>query len=295
MLVHSHWLLPQGFTGGLAAKLLGRPHVTTVHGSDVFALRGAISNCFKRIAVWLADAVTVNSEATRAAVQRLAPRADKLVRIPMGATASAGAIVDRNGAGPVLAFVGRLVPEKGVSDLLQSVKLLADSAPQVAAVVIGDGPARADLEAEATRLGIAHRVRFAGWLSQDGVQRELRSADIFVGPSRPAADGTLEGQGLALAEAMLAGLPVVASAIGGITDAVRHGETGLLVSPGRPQEIAEAVRRLVADRDFASRLAVAARAFAAAELTREVSARRFAEVYARLTGAPAASPAREKK
>lgn len=297
-LVHSHWLLPQGFTVALSAGLW-RPHLTTVHGGDVFALQGAISRACKRFVIRRADTVTVNSTATRAAVERLSRKYRELIRIPMGASLQtdddpAGVEELRNrfrrGGGPLLVFVGRLVEEKGIGDLLEAIAQLQTTLPDVTALVIGDGPARARFEQQAERIGIAERVLFRGWLTPGEVFRHLRAADIFVGPSRPAPDGWVEAQGLTLNEAMLAGVPVVASAIGGITDAVRDGETGLTVSPGTPVQIASAVRRLAGDPALAARLAAAARALALREFTREVCARRFSAMYTRLTGfAPAAA------
>jgi glycosyltransferase involved in cell wall biosynthesis len=253
----------------------------------VFALRGAGSRACQRLAIRLADAVTVNSRATEAAVAALAPAARRSERIPMGAGArpAGGRAVDpgpRACAGPVLVFVGRLVPEKGVADLLRAVNMLREAYPATIAHVIGDGPSRDELEREARALGVAGCVRFAGWLSQDEVQERLRDADMLVAPSRPGEDGTLEAQGLALAEAMLAGLPVVATAVGGIPDAIRHEETGLLVEPGRPRQIADAVRRLVSEPGLARRLASEARTLAQAEYTREASAGRFSALYERL-------------
>ncbi len=215
-LVHSHWLLPQGLTAGLACAIRRRPHIATVHGSDVFALQGAVSRGCKRIAIRLADAVTVNSAATRMAVAALAPVDRELTLIPMGAAipepsidADAAALRARlrRGDGPLLVFVGRLVAEKGADDLLEAVHLLAAELPDVTATIVGDGPERADLERLALRLGIGERVSFTGWLPPGDVQRRMRAADIFVGPSRPGTDGTTEGQGLVFVEAMLAGPP----------------------------------------------------------------------------------------
>ncbi len=292
-LVHSHWLLPQGFTSALAARLTRRPHVVTVHGGDVFALRGRISRAAKRVVLRLADAVTVNSEATRRAVLELGAPADKVVRIPMGAddgpapdaarvAAIRGALRGRDG--PLLAFTGRLVPEKGAADLLDAVAILVGSLPGVRAVIIGDGPERSVLERQVRALGMESRVRFTGWLAPADVRAHLHAADIFVGPSRPAPDGWIEAQGLTFIEAMLAGLPVVASDMGGIRDAVRHGETGLLVAAGAPAAIADAVLRLAGDPGLARRLARDGQILARGEFTRATSSARFAELYARLVG-----------
>lgn len=290
-LVHSHWLLPQGFTSALAARLLNRPHVVTVHGGDVFALRGPASRAAKKLVLRLADVVTVNSEATRRAVLELGPYGKKVVRIPMGADdavapdpAEVARLREslRGPEGPLLAFVGRLVPEKGAADLLQAVAILSASMPGIRAVVVGDGPEREALARQARALGIDPRITLTGWLSPAQVRMHLHAADVFVGPSRPAPDGWIEAQGLTFVEAMLAGLPVIASAIGGIVDAVRDQETGLLVPPATPEAIADAVLRLVGDRELARRLACAGQELARTEFTRASSAARFSEVYSRL-------------
>lgn len=290
-LVHSHWLLPQGFTSALAARLKCRPHVVTVHGGDVFALRGLTSRAAKKLVLRLADAVTVNSEATRRAVLELGARADKIVRIPMGADdapapdatqVAAIRAALRGPEGPLLVFTGRLVPEKGAADLLDAVAILAKSLPGVRASIIGAGPERAALESQARVLGIDRRVRFTGWLAPPDVRAHLHASDIFVGPSRLAPNGWVEAQGLAFIEAMLAGVPVVASGIGGIPDAVRDGETGLLVPPAAPAAIADAVLRIAGDPGLARLLADGGRKLARSEFTRATSAARFAELYARL-------------
>jgi glycosyltransferase involved in cell wall biosynthesis len=290
-LVHSHWLLPQGFTVALSAGLW-RPHVTTVHGGDVFALQGALARACKRFVIRCADAVTVNSRATQVAVDRLTRAGRERLRIPMGADAQAcdpAAVSElrrrfRRGTGPLLVFVGRLVVEKGVGDLLEAIALLRASLPDIAALVVGDGPDRTRFEQQATALGIADRIAFRGWLPSQEVAIHLRAADIFVGPSRPAPDGWVEAQGLTPIEAMFAGVPVVATACGGITDAVRHEQTGLAVRPQAPEEIAAAVQRLASDPALATRLAAAARSLALGEYTREICARRFSALYTRLTG-----------
>jgi len=302
-LVHSHWLLPQGLTSGIATAIRRRPHLATVHGSDVFALQGTVSRACKRIAIRLADAVTVNSAATRAAVLPLAPAASELALIPMGA-AVPGPSIDgeaaalrtalRRGNGPLLVFVGRLVPEKGVDDLLHAVRLLEAELPDLTAMIVGDGPERASLEQLAAHLGIGDRVRFTGWLSPADVQRRLRAADALVAPSRPGIDGTTEAQGLVIAEGMLAGLPVIGTSIGGIVDAIRDGETGLTVLPGSPEAIAGAIRRLAGDAGLARHLAERGRALATAEFTREASARRFSALYRRLQEVTLQRPWREK-
>src|SRR5207302_6028335 len=109
--------------------------------------------------------------------------------------------------------------------------------PDAALVLVGDGPERRSLAALAGDLGLDDRVLFAGWQTQP--RRYLTTVDVFALPSR------FEGFPLAVVEAMLAELPVVASAVGSVPEAVREGETGLLVPPDDPARLAAALRRLL--------------------------------------------------
>lgn len=289
-LLHSHWILPQGFTGVLAARPLRIPHLLTVHGSDVFALRGRFLAGFKRFALRHADAVTVNSTATLNAVAEIAPRLAALYTLPMGVseTRPAPAVVaelssrHRRGKGPLLVFVGRLVYEKGVDDLIHAVAALATRAPDVTAVIVGEGQDRSRLESMGQELGVADRVAFVGWVPPQGVPNYLAAADAFVAPSKRAPDGVTEAQGLAIIEAMLAGTPVIATRIGGIPDAVRHEETGLLVREAAPHEIAAAVEALVREPRLARRLAESGRRLAQSKFTRSAAAGAFSELIEKL-------------
>lgn len=286
-LVHSHWILPQGFVAAIAARPLGIPHVATIHGSDLFALRGALPTRLKRMALRWADAVTVNSSATEAGAMALAPDVGPLHRIPMGASdrvapdsqVAALRTRHRTAPGPLLAFVGRLVEQKGATDLIRAVGLLAPRLPGVSAMILGDGPDRAPAERLSRELGVAGRIVFLGRVAPDEVPAYLAASDIFVGPSRRTADGAMEGQGLSFVEAMLAGCPVIATRNGGIVDAIRHGETGLLVAENAPTEIADAVERLVADPALADRLRRSAGSLARQNFTRQVSARAYADLF----------------
>ncbi|MGD9743145.1 MAG: glycosyltransferase family 4 protein [Dongiaceae bacterium] len=286
-LVHSHWILPQGIVAGMAARILGVPHVATVHGSDLFALQGTLHARLKRQAIRWADAVTVNSSATEAAALTLVPGARHIHRIPIGASdeaAAASRVAElrarfRSGTGPLLAFVGRIVEQKGVMDLIRAVALLARSQPGAGAVIVGDGPARLPAERLVRELGIADQIAFVGQVAPEEIPAYLAAADVFVGPSRRTADGALEGQGLSVVEAMLAGCPVVATRNGGIVDAIRHEETGLLVAEGAPAEIAASVARIVTDPMLSARLRQNAGILARRNFTRQVSARAFSALF----------------
>lgn len=291
-LLHSHWVLPQGFVGGLAARQVATPHVLTVHGSDVFALRAGHWRQAKRVALRRADVITVNSSATASAVQDLCPELRPDI-VPMGVsldgTSDACARESirrrhRRGAGPLVVFVGRLVWEKGADDAIRAMHRLRDRLPQAVALVIGDGPQRAELTALARHLGVMDRVRFLGWLSAREVSAHLAAADVFVGPSKRARNGGIEAQGLTFLEAMANGAPVVATRCGGVVDAVRHEETGLLVDEAAPDAIADAVVRLVGSPRLSRRLVECGHRLVRGRYSRAASAAAFRAVFERALG-----------
>jgi glycosyltransferase involved in cell wall biosynthesis len=182
----------------------------------------------------------------------------------------------------LLLFVGRLVEEKGVGDLLAAVAMLRRELPDVSALVVGEGQDRARFEAMASELGLSDRVTFAGWVEPDRLPAFFAAADAFVGPSRTGADGWVEAQGLTFLEAMMAGTPVVATRSGGIVDAVRHEETGLLVDEGRPDQIASAVRRVQGEPGLRRRIVDGAARMVSENFSRGRSAERFSDLFSSL-------------
>jgi colanic acid/amylovoran biosynthesis glycosyltransferase len=152
---------------------------------------------------------------------------------------------------PRILFVGRHVPQKGHVVLLEAIALLASRGIETELVVAGDGPSRGRLEAHAASLGIAERTRFPGAVGQEQIRELYERASIFCVPS------FAEGLPTVLMEAMALGLPVISSRINGVPELVRHGETGLLVTPGRADELADAIELLLEDPDLTQRLAAA--------------------------------------
>jgi glycosyltransferase involved in cell wall biosynthesis len=150
---------------------------------------------------------------------------------------------------PRLLTVGRLQAPKDAITLVRALAAVRGSPFET--VLVGDGPDRPSVEAEVRRLGLEQVVDLVG--KRDDVAELLASADLFVLSSRS------EGLPLSILEAMAAGLPVVASRVGGIPEVVADGETGLLVPPGDPQRLAAAVEHLLADPPLRRRLGEAGR------------------------------------
>jgi len=149
----------------------------------------------------------------------------------------------------MLLCVGRLIDTKRVTDAVAALHLLGGGIP-AKLVIVGDGPERDSLENEVANAGLRQKVVFAG--QRTDVGELLQAADAFVFPSET------EGLPNSLIEACLAGLPIVACNVRGVSDVVKHGETALLVSPRSPTDLAAAIRRLLANPAEASRLATAA-------------------------------------
>jgi glycosyltransferase involved in cell wall biosynthesis len=179
----------------------------------------------------------------------------------------------------MLVFVGRLVQEKGVADLLAAVHLLRDTCPDLTALVIGEGQDRDAFAHQAAELGIDDRVYFTGWVQNHSVAAHIAAADVFVSPSRRASNGWVEAQGLAMLEAIAAGTPVIATAEGGVVDAVTHRETGLLVQHRAPDQIAAVVLQLVRDPRLAGQLAATARDRVERRFSRASSAGAFLALF----------------
>lgn len=150
----------------------------------------------------------------------------------------------------------RLEPVKGAGELLDAFLLAARTAPRLRLVIGGDGPLRGALLDRAREAGMAGRVRLDGsWVRPEDL---LPALDLFVLASRN------EGMGRALVEAMAAGLPVAGTAVGGIPEVLEEGGAGILVPPGDPEALAEAIARLAADGRLAAHYGRRARARAVA-------------------------------
>ena len=222
-LVHAHWL-----PTAAAARTARVPYVVTLHGSDV-----ALAHRAPRLARGVlrsARGVIAVSEALAEEARGLG--AEDVAVVPNGVAIPPEPGVEADP--PYVLYAGRLSEEKGVEELVEA-------AGGLPLVVAGDGPLR-------------DRVPGAlGFVPRDELERLLAGAAVVACPSRR------EGFGLICAEAMAYGRPVVASAVGGLLDLVRDGETGVLVPARDPHALRAAIERLLADAELRARLGTAAR------------------------------------
>lgn len=180
--------------------------------------------------------------------------------------------------GPLVGVVARLQPEKGVANFLKAAARVIPCVPETQFIVAGDGPLREELETLVRRLGLERNIHFLGFRSD---ARSLTGLlDVL------AVSSLTEGAPLVVLEAMGAGVPVVASAVGGIPDQVRHGREGLLVPPGDPAALGDALLELLQDPNLVRRMGEAGRRRAAIEFGHATMVGRIEEVYRDVLGLP---------
>ena len=261
--VHTH-SAKAGALGRLAAERAGTPRVVhTFHGFPFheFQSRGRRA-CYiaverylsRRTDVFLAVGGAVAAEAVRRGIA--APDRVRVINPAISQPVTPASPADRATARRRLAVpvgcsvvgtVGRVDYQKAPESFVDALAEL--DRPDVYAVWIGDGPLRRDLERRVDRRGLRDRFRCVG--HRDDVPGLLPGLDVFVMASR------YEGLPCAVAEAMTAGLPVVATAVNAVPDVVMPGETGLLASPQQPQQLAAAIRYMLDEPTEAARMAAA--------------------------------------
>jgi sugar transferase (PEP-CTERM/EpsH1 system associated) len=275
------------FYGTLAGRLARVPHIIyTEHGRD-FA--SSTRNRFlHRLLGRLVDRVVVVSESSRALLKTEGVPDKSILTIHNGIDAARFLIGedrwgmrDRLGLAreqPLIGIVARLDPIKNHTALLRAMKQVIASYPEAMLLVIGDGPARAELEQARRELGLAGNVRFLG--NRDDVPELLAALDVVVLCSHS------EGLSLTLLEESAAGKSIVATAVGGNGEIIEDGGSGLLVPLGDDVALTAAICGLLADPERALALGQAARLRYLREFTLERMVSRYAALYEGCAQAP---------
>jgi glycosyltransferase involved in cell wall biosynthesis len=285
-IIHAHWSLPQGLIGVIAKEILKIPCITSLHGSDVHALRSSFFNVLNAIVIRNSDVCTANSMATAKMARRISGNGIISV-LPMGVdTQCFSKISDLDDLkkkfeikGPVILFVGRLIDLKGTAYLIRSMPDLLRRFPAAKALIIGSGPLRDELLHLTESLSLKEHVIFIDEVLQEELVSFYSMADIFVLPSIVNENGETEGLGVVLLEAMACGLPVIGSDVGGILDIIKDGETGLLVRQKDSQDLTRQMIRLLTDSELRKKMTGNARDLIKRQFSWEIVAQRFMEVY----------------
>ena len=261
--LHAHFASLAARIAWIASRLSGIPYTVTTHAKDIFHdgvdpvwLRRVCSDADRVIAI-----SQFNERHLRTVLEGTGARiclrynALELDRFPFRPPAPPAP-----GTALRVAAVGRLVPKKGFEVLLRALAALVDSGVEVTAVIAGEGELGDSLAALVRELGLGERVQLPGALTQSEVRSLLHGSHVLVAPCVPAADGNVDGLPTVVLEAMACGTPVVATAVTGMPEVVRDGETGILLPPGDAQALARALRGLADGSVDPAPLAAGARA-----------------------------------
>ena len=251
--LHVHWPFPHGLMALLPGWLLRCKVVYSCHSAEFALAAGSkLSTSVLAFCLRRSFAITANSTHTAALVREISGREAQI--IPWGATIKVDPTAEPIPQEvPLLLFSGRLIERKGVDYLLRAMPAILNRR-KVRLVITGDGHCRAEWEKLAQSLGLGRAVAFAGFVSNEELSSLFRSCSIYVHPAIYDSKGDTEGQGVVLVEALSNRRPVVASAVGGIVDVIKDGQTGLLVPEKDPDAIAKAVVRLLDDPAYARQL-----------------------------------------
>jgi glycosyltransferase involved in cell wall biosynthesis len=260
--IHSQWIHSCGTIAMYGGWLLDVPFSFTGHATDLFRDRCALSDKIRR-----ADFIVCISEFHRRFYLENGARPEQLIVAYCGIDPSWFYPPDRARAadGPYrILSSGRLVEKKGFADLIEACRILADRGERFECVIGGNGELEHDLRSMIERLGLSDQVTMTGEaLMQEKIVDFMHAGDVYVLPCVWARDGDVDGLPQMLMEAMACGLPAISTRLVGIPDLIRDGESGLLVEPGKPAELADAIQRLMHDRPLAAQLALAGRKWVA--------------------------------
>jgi len=258
--IHVHWPVPHVLFGWLARRA-GKGHarlLTKWYGAELRLVQGSLP-WLRRFVLWslrTSDAVVANSSYTAQEIARFANVPVRVIPDTVGLPANQAARGSAGDGSFRILFVGRLVKRKGLTHLIEAVgHLPADLHARL--TVIGDGPERAALSEQVRTSGLDSLVDFRGRVPASALQEAYAASDVFVLQAIVDAGGDTEGLGVVLLEAMSYGVPVVASEIGGITDIIENGESGLLLPPADVDLLASTLERLARDPALATRLGAA--------------------------------------
>lgn len=282
-IVHAHETKSDVITW-LASALHRVPIITTMHGwignhaksRFLIAVDKRVARRFDRV---IAVSGPIRDELARVGVskERLTLLHNAIVvdryrrNGPSGFVAG---LMGRRPCGPVIVSIGRLSPEKGHSDFVRALAIVASRGQRVEAVLVGDGPSRAAVEEEVRALGLTDRVHFPGYV--DAAARILDESDLMVLPSHT------EGLPNAALEALMMRVPVLATRVGGTPEVVTDGETGRLVPPRSPDALAEGILEFLSNRPAWARMAEAGGRIVEERFSFDARTRKLERIYAEL-------------
>ena len=250
---HAHFAGMAARTAFWIQKFFGISFSFTAHANDIFAPRDFEIGLNK-----LVDAARVVGTETDYAKEflqeRFPERGDRIHRIYNGLNLAEFGRADFSSASPTIIAVGRLIDKKGFADLIQACRLLVDRGKSFRCQIFGEGPLEEKFRRQIEELKLQNCVELPGPKPQHEIRKYLAAGTVFVLPSVIDPAGGRDNLPTVIMEAMATGLPVVSTGIGGIPEMVIDDETGLLVSAGDANGLADAIEKVFVDLSLARRL-----------------------------------------
>jgi phosphatidylinositol alpha-1,6-mannosyltransferase len=251
----------------LTARFMGLRVIVSVHGADLLTQnKHALSGWLALFAVRHADIVLANSEFLAHALRQRGVADERITIIPPGVESFPEispderlALRERLGVQKnwVLLTIARLVPRKGIDRLIRAVVRLTVELPTLKLVILGDGPERPALESLVSELGVRDQIEFQGAVEAQGEEKKnwLAAADAFALVTRPTSKGNdIESYGIVYREAQAAGLPVIASRLGGAVEIIEPEKDGFLIPDGDIDQLCQHIIDLAGNPETSRRI-----------------------------------------
>ena len=259
--IHTFWLLPNGFIGAVVSKLCKAPLMVALRGSDIFISKQ--NPVFRAMARWTLKQATMVTSVTPTFLpdledfgvpkekRRLIPNGSHPSLFPAPPPSQLNALrqqlsIPEDDA--IIFALGRIVLKKGFDILIQALPLVKEQYPNVTLIIGGDGTDLSRLKTVAKALNVSDSIRFTGTIDRSEVPAYFHLCDIFTLPAIFDPKGNVDGCPNVILEAMACGKPVVASGISGIPVVVKDAETGILVEEKNVTRLAAALVALLTDK-----------------------------------------------
>jgi glycosyltransferase involved in cell wall biosynthesis len=277
--LHAHFIDRAATVALVAARFLGATYSVTAHAREIYVDAFLLPERMGG-----ARFVATCTEYNRRHLAAIADgSSDRIVRLYHGLDLATYLSLERAAPDaaepPLLLSVAQLAERKGLRHLVDACAILASRGRSFICEIVGDGPLRSALESQVRALGVEDSVRLTGPLPYPAVVERYRRAAVFSLPCIVAPDGDRDGIPNVILEAMAAMVPVVSTAVSGIPEVLRHEETGLIVPQGDALALADAIERLLDDRELGSRIAATARDFVAAEFDLDRNVNRLVDQF----------------
>ena len=279
--LHAHFATAPTLLAMFASELTGIPYTFTAHARDIYV---DTQHKLLRREIEAAHAVVTVSEYNRKYLEtQISPSSSRKVHCIYNGLDLADFTFRwprmADPGPPVILSVARLIPKKGIGDLIEAAAILKQQGRACKLEIIGSGPLRSELENRVAQLSLGDCVEFKGPQPQESVSSAYQRASIFALPCVVTEDGDRDGIPTVVLEAMASGLPVVSTPVSGIPELIDSSRDGVLAPPNNPAKLAEALDQLLADPPLRDRLARAAREKIESQFLVERSSRQLLKLF----------------